>query len=178
MSEIISVPFFLENAGELRFIALEREKSPPTTPISHMGAKYESRSPHTKINLERQEKGPDQAKKPEDYNTAAKPRPTNFLAPAKHQRLFSSLRFLMMMLAEGDRPSKTHEFLCFQIILATKIIKELTPFLNYFFTLFITLRHQSAKLRSSWLGIQSPKFKRANTLNQTCLATTQETRMC
>ena len=33
--------FFLENAGELRFIALEREKGPHTTPFSHTGTKYE-----------------------------------------------------------------------------------------------------------------------------------------
>jgi len=33
--------FFLENAGELRFIALEREKGPHTTSDPHTGTKYE-----------------------------------------------------------------------------------------------------------------------------------------
>ena len=31
--------FFFENAGELRFIALEREKGPHTSPTSHTGTK-------------------------------------------------------------------------------------------------------------------------------------------
>ena len=33
--------FFFENAGELRFIALEREKGPHTTSDPHTGTKYE-----------------------------------------------------------------------------------------------------------------------------------------
>ena len=33
------IVFFFENAGELRFIAIEREKGPHTSPTSHTGTK-------------------------------------------------------------------------------------------------------------------------------------------
>ena len=59
--------FFLENAGELRFIALEREKGPHTTPFSHTGIKYEwgnytdsktlAHSYHTRLNCPRLQTG-------------------------------------------------------------------------------------------------------------------------
>jgi hypothetical protein len=58
-SIIVNVDCFLENAEELHFIVLEREKRPPTTLISHMGTKYESMSHNTMANLKRQN-GPDQ----------------------------------------------------------------------------------------------------------------------
>jgi hypothetical protein len=47
-----------------------------------------------------------------------------------------------------------------------------------FFTFFITLRHHSAKLCSCCPGTQPPRFRGANRLYQTCLATTHETSRC
>jgi hypothetical protein len=41
MQFVLSNAVFCENAGELCFIALEREKDPHTSPTSHTGTKYE-----------------------------------------------------------------------------------------------------------------------------------------
>jgi len=110
--------------------------------------------------------------------TLPRPRPCNFLALAKHQRLCSSLSKLKIRLTEGETPLKPQAFLCFQIIRAPKMIRELTPFLSSFFTLLIVMCHQSAKLDSCWRRTGPERFSGANKLNQTCLPTTHEANKC
>jgi hypothetical protein len=95
-----------------------------------------------------------------------------------HQRLCSFFSSLQIMLGEVEAPSKTHAFLCFQIIQAPKIIKVFTPFLCSLLTLLIVVRHQSAKLSSFCRGTESARFSGANNLNQTYLATTHVVKRC
>ena len=95
-----------------------------------------------------------------------------------HQRLCSFFSSLQIVLSEGETPSKTHAFLCFQIIQAPRIIREFTPFLCSLLTLLIILRHHSAKLRSFCWGIESARFIRENNLKHTCLAITHEVNRC
>jgi hypothetical protein len=51
-----------------------------------------------------------------------RPRFCNFLAPAKHQRLCSSFSSCSIELTEGEAPSNTQAFLCFQITQAPNMI--------------------------------------------------------
>ena len=81
------------------------------------------------------------------------------------------------MLPKVQHPRR-HAFLCFQIIEAPKIIREFTPLLCSFSTLFIVLRHQLAKLPSFGLGIEPARPIGANNLNQNSLATTHVVRRC
>jgi hypothetical protein len=45
-----------------------------------------------------------------------RPKPSSFFAPAKHQRLCSFLISLMIEETDGEAPSKTQAFLCFEIV--------------------------------------------------------------
>jgi len=81
------------------------------------------------------------------------------------------------MLPKVQHP-RTHAFLCFQIIQATKIIRGFTPLLCSFSTLFIVLRHQLAKLPSFCLGTEPARPIGANNLNQNSLVTTHVVRRC
>ena len=94
--------------------------------------------------------------------------------------MWSSLSSPIMKLTEGATLWNTSAFLCFYFIQAPKIIREFTPFLHSFFTFFISLHHHSAKLCSCYPRTQSPRFRGAKRLNQTCLAlaTTHETNRC
>jgi hypothetical protein len=102
--------------------------------------------------------GPDPEHLPRPRKAPIKPKPCSFLAPAKHHRVCSSLRILMMVMTEGATPSKTHPFLCFHKTQAPKIIRELTPFLYFFFTLSNSFRHQLAKFCSCCSGTYPPRF--------------------
>ena len=92
------------------------------------------------------------------YSTRVKPSPSSFLAPAKQQRLCSFFRSFQILLIEGEAPSKTHAFLCFQITKAHRIYKEFTPFLCSLLTLLIVMRHQSAKLSSLCRRTESARY--------------------
>ena len=72
-------------------------------------------SHHTGTSLNEKEKQHDQPRPKLTQIVPLRPRFCNFLAPAKHQRLCSSFSSRRIELTEGEAPSYTQAFLCFEI---------------------------------------------------------------
>jgi hypothetical protein len=79
---------------------------------------------------------------------------------------------------QGVAPSNTQELRFFQITQATKIIRESSPFLKLFSTFLILWHHQAEnRVQPDCVAMASkPSLLRIKL--QTCLAKTQETRIC
>lgn len=117
--------FFPENAGELRFFALQREKKRyPYINPTHTGIRYERGGGlHHWHQSKGKEKNSMTSPRPKlTQIVPLRPRFCNFLAPAKHQRLCSSFSSCSIELTEGEAPSNTQAFLCFQITQAPNMI--------------------------------------------------------
>jgi len=86
----------------------------------------------TGISLNEKEKQHDQPRRKLTQIVPLRPRFCSFLAPAKHQRLCSSFSSCSIELTEGEAPSNTQAFLCFQITQAPNMI---TRRINRYFAL-------------------------------------------
>ena len=70
---------------------------------------------HTGTSLKERKKQHDRPRPKLTQIVLLRPRFCNFLAPAKHQRLCSSFSSRRIELTEGEAPSNTQAFLCFEI---------------------------------------------------------------
>lgn len=95
--------------------------------------------------------------------------------PAIDQQTASSLAAWRATSRFGLQPSNTHLFLCFQMIQAPEISKELKHFFKGSATLELLLLHQDSKERSSGIGQTHCKPITLSNPNQNGLAKTHPT---
>ena len=129
---------------------------------------------------EKTKAGPDQQNHPTLYpwtTPNSRKRVANPFAPANCQALASSLKACTACCKLGTTPSNTQAFLCFQIIHAPRMQKELKPFLRCFCSFFSAFFHQSAK-DELLVGVRLVKASCCRMAHQNCLAKTHEVRMC
>jgi hypothetical protein len=119
--QIVVVIIFFSNAGELRIIVLrrkERGKEPRNSKLYRLVDSPELQTPRPL---------PEETYYPGAAMAWRRDRP---LAPATDHNRASSLAAVRAAATHGASPSKTHRFLCFQIIHAPNTTMELKPFLR------------------------------------------------
>jgi hypothetical protein len=154
--------FFLEHAGELRIIVLRRVKRALSPMQTHTLKPKLHLLPLQTIWIDPYSPG--------SYATK-KDMP---LAPASSHNLLPSSACARQAAKLGAAPSNTHRFLCFQIIQAPKMIRELSPFLTILRASSSILCHQSKKEGSVSCGVRSWRVTFCKNLNQNCLEKTHE----
>jgi hypothetical protein len=97
-------------------------------------------------------------------------------APAQHHMVVSTTTVCRRAWRFDCNPSSTHEFWCFQISEATRMIREFSPFRVSFGTPLITL-HQLEKLVPN-TGATTARFSHCKQKNQTCREKTHESSKC
>jgi len=98
------------------------------------------------------------------------------LAPANCQACASYLKACTACCKLGVNPSNTQS-ICFQMIQAPRIQKELKPLLRCFCSFLSAFFHQTAK-EDLLVGVSLAKSSCCRMAHQNCLAKTQDMRMC
>jgi hypothetical protein len=112
------------------------------------------------------------------FSNQGQKRERMFLAPAENHSRISSLKPSSKVEMHGRAPSKTHLFLCFQWLQATRMITLLKPFLLLLGILAEAFLHHSAKPDSLLLGATKERPIGVNILCQNYLVKTQLDRIC